>query len=219
MLLHGAMLFAAPSFAGAATLVNSGLDGGSSGPLGATGKAVVFSTSTQAYTLDSATVRLNLPSTTSATHLNASLYAGTFTEFSSWRPAGAPLVTFTFPTIETTGVQNVTLVPSTPYTLAANTVYFFVIWGSGSATGVSWSYNTDAPASETGFTFPDVRTTTGVQYGWFNGSGNTLSDPTTWTSDTGVYNDFQLQGTLIPEPSSAVLLSSLGVLGLVRRRR
>jgi hypothetical protein len=122
---------------------------------------------------------------------------------------GSQLDTFTFnvAAIPTSGFANIEFDPVTPFTLAANTNYWFVLSGSSPSDGtggVNWNWT-------------DSTTTTGPgslpQYNNSYDAGNTWNGPFSGSP--------YLMGVNVPEPAGWVL-GSIGfaaVLGLARRFR
>jgi hypothetical protein len=88
-----------------------------------------------------------------------------------------------------------------------------VLYGKDGSNNVEGMYDSSTPVASVGFMLPDVAATGGNQAGWFfetSDGGNVNTNPATWTGQTGVYNDMNVNGTLVPEPSAALLAGSMG---------
>jgi hypothetical protein len=96
----------------------------------------------------------------------------------------------------------------TPFTLAANTTYWFLLDGPSTANLTAWRSLTPAPTAGTGATFAGYR---------FSSNGGT-----TWAAST-INNVVEINArptVVIPEPSTYALMAT-GLIGLalVQRRR
>lgn len=200
----------------AAVLVNSTTAPGTTEAfLDVIGKSLAFTTGANAYTLDSVAIRLSRTTGAEPT-LSAGIYSSTLSGGNLKQ--SLQLVSLTTPVVaENSAAASYMLNPTTAFTLAANTTYFFVIYNT-STSGLKWLYDSGAATTSGGYAIPDVVSGGTTQVGWFPDTG-TISNPSSWTGASGVYNDFQLNGTLVPEPSALLLSSGLVAITCLRRRR
>ncbi len=206
----------------AAVIVDSGLAGsgatlstlsGSPGSTAGAGKAVGFKIGTQAFTLDSVDIRLASGTTPpSAAQMNFGIYLGNDSGITS----ASPSAIFNDPTITASAVANYNLTLTLPFTLLANTTYWFAAYTTDPNTGtLGWVFNS---AGQNATTTGGVSITT--TEGRFYNNGNTLSDPTTWSGTSGTYNDIRINATAVPEPATWALLAlTLTGVTMARRRR
>lgn len=181
------------------------------------GKALVFTTGLESYSLDGINVRMQQVGTGDPL-LTAAIYSSTTNAGNIG--IGELRVAFTIPALADTAVYQ--LAPVSSFVLEAETTYWFVMHGAALTGGptVRWYNHTGTPATTGGFTFPDVSTTEGQQVGLFPATGNTVTDPSTWTGVSSTYNDVQIIGTLVvPEPSFSMLFAlACSSFALIRRR-
>lgn len=224
------LLFAAIP-AQAATLVNSGLSGAAvSGLDNGGGKAIAFTSGPDSYSLDSVAIRLTFSGSVQPATANVGIYSSSTPSAGNIRVGGTKLASFTLPTIDT-GTQSYTLVPTTAFIIQPNTTYFFVIYNpvdtDPTSTTGAFGWNLTSGRTDTsgiavagGFSIPaDLSSTADAQFGGYFRQGSETASPSNWTGlSAASYNDFQLNATLIPEPSS-ILLAGAGVIPIARRRR
>ena len=216
------------SFSQAATLIDNlqpTPTASSESSLDFQGKALAFTMGSAAYTLDSINVRL-LKSVTSTVAQNLSIGIYSSVNSAGNITIGAKLADFAAPNVPSTGSSAIyNLVPSGAFTLDPNTTYFFVMFNNvdtdpaSTNSAFGWKYNPTGAALTGGVTIPDISTNADTQVGKFYIAGDTLTNPSTWTGLSGTYNDFELMGTLIPEPSAITLCGLMGTMALLRRRR
>lgn len=198
----------------AAVIVDSGTTGFSvstlSGPTGGAGKAVGFTMGAQAFTLDSVDIRLVTGATPpSAAQMNFGIYLGNNSGITS----SSASAVFNDPTLTASTTANYNLTLATPFTLQANTTYWFTAYTTDASTGsLGWAFNT---AGQDATTSGGVTITT--TEGRFFQAGNTVTNPTTWGGTSTTYNALRINATAVPEPSSAVMLL-VGVGMLIRLR-
>ncbi|MEM1059204.1 MAG: PEP-CTERM sorting domain-containing protein [Verrucomicrobiota bacterium] len=174
------------------------------------GKAVAFTMPVGTdYFVDSIDLRLFFADNNDLDNSTVSL--------SLWGNSGSndpdsQLVDFTNPTFSAGSTATFSFVPSTTFTLEADTSYWLVLTNSATNNAeVSW--RTTSSAS---FFSSSIGATAGA-------GGNTAlfgsGSPDTWTGASSVINSFTVNATVVPEPASgALLLGGLSFLALRRRR-
>lgn len=102
-----------------------------------------------------------------------------------------------------TAVGPISITTAAPFTLQANTSYWFVLDGPATTNSLLWQSLTPntAPTAAVGYTFVGYR---------FSSNGGT-----TWGSST-IYNGMSINA-LVPEPMSLGMLALVGVFSLRRR--
>lgn len=207
----------------AAVILNSGTDGMSRSDLeigGGKGVHFVLGNSTAlgasasgGYSLNSIDVRLQNTSNAAVTAYTFAVYLD---ESGSTPIAGSAVASFTSVSVpaNTTGIYNLSLVGS--YTLLPSQGYFLVATSTRpvASDNFGWMGTGSGITADAGVT----GITVGSPVGIFP-TGLTQPTPADWTdTNTGIFNDVQINATAVPEPS-ALLLGSLGVLALLRRKR
>ncbi|QDV39614.1 choice-of-anchor R domain-containing protein [Tautonia plasticadhaerens] len=185
---------------------NDGLASATLGPLRI--KALAFTLSDQAYTMDSAVLRLRLdtfdrPLTTPILQL---LNDSGDPDI----PGSTVLATFSTPTL-VGGINDFTFTPTSPFTLLAGQEYWLALSSAADfdTSGLNWLAS-NPPVTPTG-----VATLSGNRF--------TSDGGVTWGPSTTV-NSFTINGTIatvIPEPSTLALaaMGGVGLLGYGCRRR
>lgn len=225
----GSLAFGLSSFSQAAILIDNlqpTASAASESSLDHQGKALAFTMGADAYTLDSVNIRLlRMTASTEAPNLNIGIYSSVTT--ANGLTIGTKLVDFAAPAnIPNTGISGIyNLLPASAFTLSANTTYFFVMYNlvdtnpASTNPALGWKYNTAGTTTTAGVTIPDISTNADTQVGIFPVAGDTYENPSTWTGVSSTYNDFELMGTLVPEPSAITLCGLMGTMALLRRRR
>jgi hypothetical protein len=212
------------SHTSAATIVSSGLSGTSSNVTALTGsaspgkgKAITWSMGSTAHLLDSVQIRLSTSETLPSTdNITFALYSDTLNSSSQHKP-GSLLATFTDPTLVANTTTNYTLTLPSAFTLAANTKYWFVATGTTTTGTLGWTYQ--SPTSITtsgGATVPPSSSNPNPRA--IIPNNQSVSNPTLWSSTSTVYNDFVLNATEVPEPTT-LTVAAVGVAGVLLRRR
>lgn len=216
-LLPLALALAIPCTAPAAVIIGNlsafTNDGGQSGNgsviTGGTfssGKAIGFTMPSTAYFLDSVTLRLdNLVGTTDAPTVSIWTSNGSnpVTQVAVLNNPGA-----FFGDVNT----NYVFTPATSLTLQSATSYFIVVQQLNPAasgdTAFNW-LNGNPTVAPTGIASSAIAR--------FGPVAN--NNPASFTSTSGQFNWFQVEGTAIPEPSSFAALAGFAALSLVASRR
>lgn len=155
-------------------------------------KGMSFTTDSNDWFLDSATLRLNAnPSSNPLLRLH---------EDAAGLP-GAILDTFVNPPSFGSGFQSYTF--TSGYQVQANTKYWLVLYDPTGATPFDWKASSPAQTPSGLWTHSGSLFTT-------NGGG-------TWTNST-ILNSYEIDATIVPEPGTVALIS-FGLLALAVRRR
>lgn len=166
------------------------------------GKALNFVTASgDDYSLD--TVRLSLSGATTDELNNVNL--AIWSDDGTSAPIGTLLSDLSYTGNSTGNIFE--FAPDSAITLAANTTYWVAL-ASFDNTGESVGWES----------FTEAATGTASNTAGLFATGGTGSNPGAWTSSSGLLNAFEVNGTVVPEPSSAALLG-LGGLALILRRR
>jgi hypothetical protein len=180
--------------------LSGSLDNDQSHPNGTTLKAVGFTTPGSAYVLDSVVLRID--------ELNASnLYLPVLTLDSnaSGKP-GAVLDTFTSPT-PVLGVQNLTLSPTSSFTLQAGQTYWLVLGSTNTTTSSDFQW--------LGTTAGDYPTGLAVSSEFLR-SGDSGQ---TWGASSTI-NELQVNVTPVPEARTwALMIAGFAATGAALRRK
>ncbi len=224
--MAAAMFVAIPSASGV-VLVGSGMSGGGVSTIDAgSGKAVPFTTGAGAYSLTSVDMRLTYSGTV-APAMVIGIYSSVVT--GGVVRIDSQLVSFAGPTV-TTGTSSYNVTPASAFTLQPNTTYYFLMSVTNDVDpanipgAIGWNYvsrtDTSGITVAGGYSIPDVDgNTAGSQFGGIYRNTGDGASPTAWTGVSGAaYNNFVLNGTLVPEPSAAVI-AALGLAGTSLRRR
>jgi hypothetical protein len=172
-------------------------DGTGTGLNGATQKAMVFTMDSTAYTVDTVILRLQDYSTAAGDAASV----GFFLDNGAGTNTGAATGSLLAPDSASDAVGDFTFLPAAPITLAANTTYWLLV----DRLAGDFAWKASAPAltpTGAGATFSFARNSTndGASYG-----------------NSSFLNSFQINGTSVPEPSTA-LLGMLGLGALILRR-
>jgi PEP-CTERM motif len=206
---------------------DSGTASGISGPTPVSGgvysnKGIGFTMGLDSYSVSSVTLRLaGFNAVTADDRPTVSIW--TNSGVGNGGP-GTLVGSFTNPVSFSDTAANHVFTPASSITLVGGQTYFLVVQQlTPLSTGVDNSFqwlNSSPTIVPTGIASAYIIPgTTPIQGGRF--SNSTGTNPTAMTNTSGNYNLFQLEGTVIPEPSSVAALAGLAALGLVavRRRR
>ncbi len=208
--LSAVVFFLDSQSAGAATIISSynGTTGGSATTLNTHGKAVSFTMGAGSYTLDSITFYLRTTTgTTTITSANFSAELWTSVGNTPGAYIGKLNLTSSGSVGTTTSAYEFSYSPT--LTLNATATYWVSVKSLNNSTNVTWVTGTG--------TFPDSPSLDGVSRGG-TVYGTYGTNPADWTDTSSNYNAMTVQGTLVPEPSMA-LLGGLGFVSMFRRRR